>query len=905
MPKAKVFISYSSQDRAAAEAVHAALAGHFEVWRDQARIETDWSREVAHALAGADAVCLLWSAHAAQSRWVKHEWLTARALEKPIIPCLFPGAESLPEPLYNLHGIPFAEGTDCKNRLIGQIEKGLRSPVTYDYKILPPRSYIPFNPNPHFTGRHADLLDLYLKMIGNLNKIGINQVGTVGMGGIGKTQLAVEFACRFGFGFPAVYWVQGSDPAAWLPEFVSIARDRLQLPVKDPEKPQAARQYVYALQEHFKERPGTLVVMDNVAEPRLLNNDNYLGGLTPLSLGCDLLFTTRRHFQLPGVWQQPVNVLSPAAAYGLMSSFCAPRAAADEDHARSICNALGYLPLAVTLAGSYLKQYQPDVSFADYREELARNRLGVIDVGGMTEEELATRHVAAVGATLRSQWEMLPDEDARRLFKVAGQFPEAAIVPKARLGLLAGIRPGESKVDRPLARAFNWLHCLSLAESLESDGGAARLHPLVREFSLQLVPEEERAAFRRAAARSLKEAHFDYAKLESDIRSRGIRQVLDDFKVALDWWGKDGDEKRDLELLEGALRLSAHVLAVAPDQLPAQLLGRLLDQKSLRIAFFLGQVTRAQRKPWLRPLTRSLTAPGGPLISTLTGHTSSIGALAVTVDGRRAVSGSSDKTLKLWDLETGAELKTLAGHTDQVNAVALTADGLRAVSGSWDRTLKVWDLETGAQLMTLAGHTSSVNAVALTADGRRAVSGSGDNTLKLWDLETGAELMSLAGHTGSVREVALTAGGRRALSGSDDKTLKLWDLETGTVLMTLAGHTNSVNAVALAADGHRAISGSGDNTLKLWDIESGAELMTLAGHTRTVFAVALTADGRRAVSASWDRTLKVWDVDAGESVAVFFGEGGIGSVQLAADRKTVVAGDASGAVHFLRLENAD
>ena len=169
---------------------------------------------------------------------------------------MLPGAESLPAPLYNLHGVPFAADATGQRQLIGQIEKNLGAAVAYDYKILPPKSYIPFNPNPHFTGRHADLLDLYLKMIGNLNKIGINQVGTVGMGGIGKTQLAVEFACRFGFGFPAVYWVQASDPAAWLPEFVSIARDRLQLPVKDPDKPEASRQYVYALQEHFKERPG-------------------------------------------------------------------------------------------------------------------------------------------------------------------------------------------------------------------------------------------------------------------------------------------------------------------------------------------------------------------------------------------------------------------------------------------------------------------------------------------------------------------------------------------------------------------------------------------------------------------------------------------------------------------------
>ncbi len=111
--------------------------------------------------------------------------------------------------------------------------------------------------------------------------------------------------------------------------------------------------------------------------------------------------------------------------------------------------------------------------------------------------------------------------------------------------------------------------------------------------------------------------------------------------------------------------------------------------------------------------------------------------------------------------------------------------------------------------------------------------------------------------------------------------------------------------MALSADGRRVVSGSGDNTLKLWDLESGAELMTLAGHTSFVAAVALSSDGRRALSGSYDTTLKVWDVDAGEPVAAFFGEGRITSVQLAADRKTVVAGDASGAVHFLRLENAD
>ena len=116
--------------------------------------------------------------------------------------------------------------------------------------------------------------------------------------------------------------------------------------------------------------------------------------------------------------------------------------------------------------------------------------------------------------------------------------------------------------------------------------------------------------------------------------------------------------------------------------------------------------------------------------------------------------------------------------------MAVTADGRRAVSASWDQTLKVWDLETGSELRTLAGHTAWVRGVAVTADGRRAVSASDDKTLKVWDLETGSELRTLAGHTAGVMGVAVTADGRRAVSASDDQTLKVWDLESGSLEAT-------------------------------------------------------------------------------------------------------------------------
>ena len=127
---------------------------------------------------------------------------------------------------------------------------------------------------------------------------------------------------------------------------------------------------------------------------------------------------------------------------------------------------------------------------------------------------------------------------------------------------------------------------------------------------------------------------------------------------------------------------------------------------------------------------------------TLEGHASHVYSVAVTADGRRAVSASGDRTLTVWDLESGRALRTLEGHASFVCGVAVAGDGRRAVSASWDRTLKVLYLKSGRTLRMLEGHASYVSAVAVTTDGQRAVSASGDKTLKVWDLESGLPVAS-------------------------------------------------------------------------------------------------------------------------------------------------------------------
>ncbi|KAK1237731.1 hypothetical protein MKX07_003567 [Trichoderma sp. CBMAI-0711] len=262
-------------------------------------------------------------------------------------------------------------------------------------------------------------------------------------------------------------------------------------------------------------------------------------------------------------------------------------------------------------------------------------------------------------------------------------------------------------------------------------------------------------------------------------------------------------------------------------------------------------------------------------------------------------SGSSDCTIKIWDITTGACIQTLEGHTGLVNTVAFTADSRRIVSGSNDRSIKIWDLTTGACHRTLSGHTGDVEEIAVLNNDQVA-SASYDATIKIWDIKTGSCLQTLGGHTGQVSSVAPLAGGLVA-SGGKDGTIKIWDVATGLCNQTLEGHTNSVNSVTPLSNGQlisdtgacvqtlvghagwansvhflpdgRLASGSDDRQVKLWDVETGACVRTFEGHTNSVTSVASSADGQRIASTSLDRTVRIWDTATAVSAVAFSMDG--------------------------------
>ena len=312
---------------------------------------------------------------------------------------------------------------------------------------------------------------------------------------------------------------------------------------------------------------------------------------------------------------------------------------------------------------------------------------------------------------------------------------------------------------------------------------------------------------------------FDF--LQAKLEEFGLQALIEDYDYVYD---------EDFKLIQAAIRLSAHVLADDPTQLASQLWGRLLSESAPAIQNLLEQVQPTF--PWLRSLTHTLIAPGGPLLRTINAHSDAINAVVVSPDGRYAISTSQDKTLKVWDLKNESELYTLKGHSSAVNAVAVTPDGLYAVSASSDHSLKLWDLNKGVEQRTFTGHSDKVNAVTVIPNGSYVVSASNDKTLKVWDLNTGIELCTLNGHTGFVNAVTVTPDGSRIISVSYDKTIKVWDLQTRSILASFSADA-CLTHCTITPDGLTIVAGDELGQVHFLRLEMSSGHLAIKGHKAT------------------------------------------------------------------------
>jgi WD40 repeat protein len=296
---------------------------------------------------------------------------------------------------------------------------------------------------------------------------------------------------------------------------------------------------------------------------------------------------------------------------------------------------------------------------------------------------------------------------------------------------------------------------------------------------------------------------------------------------------------------------------------------------------------------------------------------------AFSPDGRLALSGYSDGTLRLWNTEGQVQFRRFATEGTPLSAVAVSPDGHRLLTGDMAGVVTLWDAESGEVIRLFERDAVPVcpNCIAFSPDGRYALVGSADHfggsrarSLELWNTETGEEINRFEGHRFILRSVAISPDGRTALSGSqayDDQLeepgeLILWDLETGEEIRRF-DNTGDITSIAFSADGSRALTGAAylENS-KLWDVASGQEILRLEGDTNMVLDVAFGPDETNALSASADGSLFLWDVEAGDIIGRYLGhEDLVWSVDVSPNGRYVLSGSMDGDVILWDFETAE
>jgi WD40 repeat protein len=305
-------------------------------------------------------------------------------------------------------------------------------------------------------------------------------------------------------------------------------------------------------------------------------------------------------------------------------------------------------------------------------------------------------------------------------------------------------------------------------------------------------------------------------------------------------------------------------------------------------------------------------SPESPLLLTIKGHEGSVNCLDILPAGNIAISGSSDNTLKKWDLNSGKCLHTFAGYNSAVTCLSTTPDGKFVISGSVDKTLLLWELRNSEPIAKLIANDEEIRCVRITPDGHFAISGSKDGTLILWDLTNGSTKYTFI-HK-HVSSVTISANGCFAIS-SGENDIRIWDLGTGTLKHLFNNVANlGIETMDMSLDGRYLIIASGtfysQNTIiQIWDLEKNFYKKEIAVPAYKdwpikIFCLGISPDGSIISAGCNDGKILVWNIDSGECICDLDGHSDrVISLSQSADNCRIISGDSNGTMKVWNIEN--
>ncbi|MGK7893992.1 MAG: NB-ARC domain-containing protein, partial [Xenococcus sp. (in: cyanobacteria)] len=259
---------------------------------------------------------------------------------------------------------------------------------------------------------------------------------------------------------------------------------------------------------------------------------------------------------------------------------------------------------------------------------------------------------------------------------------------------------------------------------------------------------------------------------------------------------------------------------------------------------------------------------------TLKGHTKWLRTIDFSPNNKIMASGGEDTTVRLWDLENNRCLEVFEGHLDKVRKVTFSPDGNILASCSDDQTIKLWDINNKELITTLTGHEDRVRAIQFSSDGKFIISASEDNTVIIWDTQQHSVIDNFKLKEQKdypLRGLVLSPNDNFFVTGCDDCKVRIWEKQTGKLLRTFGGHSNWIRSLAFHPEGQLLASSCEDGLICLWDIDKQECIKVLKEHRGRVWSIAISSDGEFLFSGSNDRTAKLWEVSTGNCVRTLQG----------------------------------
>jgi WD40 repeat protein len=541
-----------------------------------------------------------------------------------------------------------------------------------------------------------------------------------------------------------------------------------------------------------------------------------------------------------------------------------------------VVQTLGRASPAIELAAAHFEVHS-DASLVDYVDALGLEAM--LGPNGLSADETfwtSERINSLRDAAFDVSWRAMTDPDARMVLCAAAMFDGDVPPTATMLALFTGL-VGESEA-LPYARIEATLVEIGRRGWLETKLGFRNvyLRPYVQRAVMKWIGDW--GPFVKERVRMFAAVFADIEKMEREVSRRGVGAICSDLRLGM----LLAIANDDAEMLATRWRIfgrESHTLATwEPRSIPTfflqQMRNRALDMAEDATKVECEVALAGRKELWLRERFR-VNRESAALARTYCGHAAEVRCVIFRIESNHLelISGSDDRTIRLWDVVTGLVARVFEGHSMAITDLALTGDRRYLASASEDGTIRKWDLWTGTLVRVFEGHGCGVRRVAIESQGRFMVTAAVDNSIRIWDFENGNVVQTIGDNDHPVTWMALTANGLRAVCGTPFGAITVHQIvdRAWTQVFTLEGHSGRVNDIVMMNDMQSALSAADDGTVKLWDIENGRLIHSFEGHTGSVTRVIPSGDGRYAVSSSQDKTLRVWDIAAGKELSVMRG----------------------------------